>query len=219
MPNPTFGQVRDESLGGDLARVINQHEQLSASHAFDSAFRPAGAFGETYPRSLVIQTNNATLASGQLFLAAIPLLNGSTISSITFVSGGTAAGTPTNQWFCLYDKDLGRWAVTADDTSTAWAGNTAKTLNIGQTSATANGTLANATTFVVPYSGLWYVGIMVAATTPPTLRGKADNSALIHGIAPIIAGTSTGSLTTPSTAPAPAAAITATVNLPYAYVK
>ena len=88
--------------------------------------------------------------------------------------------------------------------STTWAANTAKTL-------------AMTTPYRVPTSGLYYVGVMQAATTIATLLGGAAKlNAIIASTAPIIHGTSTTALTT--TLPNPAAAITAGTASLYAAV-
>ncbi len=147
--------------------------------------------------------NLSVLATGTLLLQAIYLPAGTVVSSITCVSGATALGTGTNQWFALYDSSLNKLAVTSDDTSTAWAADTAKTLSFS-------------TAFVTTYSGLHYIGVMVKATTVPTLAGTATRAS-ITGLAPKLCGTSSTGLTNPASAPATAAAITAVAASIYAY--
>lgn len=167
-------------------------------------FGPSGCLAETFPRTFLDETNVSLLASGRLSLQAIWLQAGTVITSITFYSATTAAGTPTNQRFALYDSNRNLLAQTNDDTTTAWAANTGKTLNL-------------TSQYTVPSTGLYYLGIMVAATTVPTIKGMAAPSASqIHGLAPIINGTSTTGLTT--TLPNPAAAITVTTTSAYAHV-
>ena len=97
--------------------------------------------------------------------------------------------------------------MTIDATTAAWSANTVKTL-------------ALATPYTVTADGYFYIGIMIAAATVPTLNGPTLLSVSIGGIAPIVNGndaTNTG-LTTPATAPATAAALTATGQGFYAYV-
>ena len=165
--------------------------------------RPSAAQAESIPRAQV-DADTAALATGVLTFVACYLQAGIPVSSITAVSGGTAAGTPTNQWFALYDSSLDKLAVTADDTTTAWAANTAKTLTISPA-------------FTPTYTGLHYIGVMVKATTVPTLAGAATRLA-ITGLTPKTAGSSTGSLTNPASAPSVAAALTAIATTPYVYV-
>lgn len=121
----------------------------------------------SYLRDLTCVTNiDRTLAGGNLsalttqkmLVLAVPLQAGDVVTTISFVSGGTAADTPTNWWFALYDRDVSLMAQTADQTNTAWAANTRKAL-------------ALATPQLIETAGIYYVGIMVKATAVPTLRG------------------------------------------------
>jgi len=162
-------------------------------------YGPAGCKAETIDRHILDETNVAALSTGRLQLQAIWLVAGTVITSISFSSATTAAGTPTNQLFGLYDSNRNLLATSADNTTTAWAANTIKTLNL-----TAQ--------YTVPSTGLYYLGISVTATTVPTLKGQAAPSASqLKGTAPILNGTSTTGLT--SALPNPAAAITVTTTL------
>lgn len=163
---------------------------------------PTGALAETYSRAGVTFANSSALSTGRLTLSAIELPAGLTVSSITFVCAGTSAVTPTAQWFALYDGDRVLLGQTADDTSTAWANPNAKTLSF-------------ATPVTTTKSGLHYVGICVVAGTVPTLLGASTITAGT-GKAPILAGYADTGLTT--TAPDPAATITADTRHVYAYV-
>lgn len=161
---------------------------------FDSAYFLSGCKAETFPRKLVPETNVSLLSTGRLSLEAIAIRAGELISSISFWSASTPAGTPTNQLFGIYDNNLNLLGVTNNDTTTAWGANTRKTLNL-------------TTPFTTTYSGLYYLGIMVTATTVPTLKGLAAvTGAQLRGAAPNLGGTSSTGLTT--TLPNPAAAIT-----------
>jgi hypothetical protein len=150
-------------------------------------------------------SNVAVLTSAQLYLCLI-WLPACVLTSITWVSATTALGTGANQWFGIFDTTYVPLRLTSDDTTTAWAANTAKTLNLSSTLA-------------ITTAGLYYAGIMVKATTVPTLtsRTAASNQA-VQAIAPVRAGTSSGALTNPASCPNPAAAPTATGNIPYVYV-
>lgn len=167
---------------------------------------PTGALQSTFPGDRTNTTaSSGLLSTGRLTLAGgIVLQAGQTVSSITFAAGGTGAGTPTNQWFCLVDKNLNVLAKTADDTTTAWNLNATKTLAI-------SGGYTPTTTIAV------YAGIMVAATTVPTLI-QVGISTVVGGITPMIAATSTTGLTTPASLGATAGALTALAGLAYAYV-
>lgn len=152
-----------------------------------------GALYETFDRDLCDEVNTAVLSTGRLSLQAIWLPAGITINSISFWSATTAAGTPTNQLFGLYDINLNLLRSSANDTTTAWAANSRKTLAL--TSA-----------FTTTYSGIHYLGIMVTATTVPTIKGNtAKTGGQLNAGAPTMGGTSNTGLTTalPATANAP----------------
>lgn len=164
-----------------------------------------GTLAETMPRETCPEVNTAApTASGTLFLQAIYLKAGQLVSNITISSATTAAGTPTNYFFALYSGALARLAVSANQTTTAWAANTVKTL-------------AMATPYRVPVSGLYYIGIMMTATTVVTTKGgTAKTGGQLAGAVPILHGASSPGLTTAM--PDPAAAITAGLVTLYAAV-
>jgi hypothetical protein len=71
----------------------------------------------TYDRPLADSNTLAALVSGRMTLAMIELQAGFTVSNITFVSGGTAATSPTNQMFGIYATSGARQAVTSNGTT------------------------------------------------------------------------------------------------------
>lgn len=151
-----------------------------------------GALYETFDRDLCDEVISVVLATGRLSLQAIYLPAGTTINSISIWSASTAAGTPTNQLFGLYDINLNLLRSSVNDTTTAWAANSRKTLAL--TSA-----------FTTTSSGLYYLGIMVTATTVPTLKGNTTkNGGQLNAALPTMGGSSTSGLTTalPATATA-----------------
>ena len=154
-----------------------------------------GTLAETMPRETCPEVNTvAPTASGTLFMEAIYLKAGTLVSNITVSSATTAAGTPTAGRVGLYSGTLNLRATSADQTTTAWAANTIKTL-------------AMTTPYRVPTSGLYYIGFYMVATTVITMKGgNAKTGGQLAAAAPILHGTSTAALTT--TLPDPAAAIT-----------
>jgi len=159
---------------------------------------------ETIPRHICPEVNTTAPASGTLAMMAIYLTAGQLVSNITMSSATTAAGTPTNYFFALYDANRNLLAQSANQTTTAWAANTVKTL-------------AMTTAYRVPTSGLYYIGYFMTATTVATLKGgTARTGGQLANAAPIIYGTSTTGLTT--ALPNPAAAITGTTASLYAAV-
>jgi len=169
---------------------------------------PNGALGQTMPRRNATSTTIGP-TSGNLYLQAIYLPAGVSVGHISFITGGTAKTGGTHGWYVLADSSYVVRAVTPDqtDAATIWgATNTAYSI-------------ATAATYVTTYSGLYYVGVMVAqsAGTTPTFTGSAGFGNA-NGLSPILVGLSNTGQTTP-----PATGTTLTtptaVNLPmYAYV-
>lgn len=192
--------------GTDTTRAVTPAGWTAGAGAYERALMPTGAKAETISRFVGSVTNlGAVATSGTLFLVACPLRAGVTVSSITFVSRTTALVAGTNQWFGLFSDALVPLRLTADDTSTAWAASTAKTLTL-------------TSPFVTTYSGLYYLGVCVVAGTVPSLIGAQATTSLLAGIAPKPNGTSTTGLTDPASCPNPVAALTQTVSTPYAYI-
>lgn len=162
---------------------------------------PAGFYRSNLPR-LLANTDLAALTTQIMTSVALPLAAGDIVTNLTFKSGATAAGTPTNWWFALYDRAGALLAQTADQLTAAWAATTAKTVAL----ATAQQILA---------SGVYYAAVMVKATTVPTLIGfttQAGASAGLLAADKVIAQTSGSALT--GTAPATIATPTAVGTVP-----
>lgn len=162
---------------------------LTPLPALEAAISPTGRYETT---SRLRLGTASTPVSGALYLTPIWLPKGLVISSITFVSGGTAAVSPTNQWFTLHNSSRVALARTADNTTTAWAANTAKTLNIAQTTA------GSASSYTTTYAGLHYLGVMVAASTMPNLVSEGSMPAAVANATPGF-GPTNSSQTTPPT--------------------
>ena len=185
------------------------HDSNGADYAYNipatANSGPANTIAETFDRNLA-NTNSTIGAGGTLFLQAIYLTAGQLVSNITMVSATTAAATTTNLFFALYSgaSSPALLAQSANQGAYTWTANTSKTL-------------AMSTPYRVPTSGIYYVGVMQAATTVATLVGAAaQNNAATATLAPILHGNSTTGLTT--SLPNPAAAITAGTASLYAAV-
>lgn len=169
---------------------------------------PSGVLRSNVSR-LESVSNLSALTTQVMLSVAIPLQAGDVVTNLTFVSGDTAAGTPTNWWFALYSSAStpALLAQTADQTSTAWAANTAKTV-------------ALATAQTITAAGIYYASIMVKATTVPTLAGVAVQNAVLAGAVvtgqKVLARTSGSSLT--DTAPSTIASPTTVANVPLVIV-
>lgn len=168
---------------------------------------PTNAIAQAFDRRAASSTTGtAALTSGRLSMYAVYLTAGTVVTSASFLSGGTAAVTPTHQWFALFDSSRVLRKVTNDDTTTAWAANTVKTLTF------AGGT------YTVPSDGLYYLGIMVEAGTVPSLLGMIGSSVLA-AIPPIVQGSAdTGMSNPPTVGSFTAAALTASSTRPYWYL-
>ncbi|MES2211209.1 MAG: hypothetical protein V4515_13675 [Chloroflexota bacterium] len=146
-------------------------------------------------------TGSVSLTTQVMTSVPIKLAAGDIITNISFVSGATAAGTPTNWWFALYSSAAtpALLAQTADQLTGAWAAFTVQTK-------------ALATAQTISSTGIYWAAIMVKATTVPTLLGSL-------GVKPIVTGernlsqSSGAALTT--TAPATIATPTVKNFVPY----
>ncbi|MGA5819727.1 hypothetical protein ACPC54_17940 [Kitasatospora sp. NPDC094028] len=134
------------------------------------AGQPAGTFRENIARQLVIN-DGAIMTSGIMLATALPLCAGDVVTNLTFASGATAAGVPTNWWFALYDTAatpnlLGQ---SADQGAGAWAATTSKTLPL-------------AAPVQITQTGIYYAAVMVKATTAPSLVGLATLTGAVTGM-------------------------------------
>jgi hypothetical protein len=185
--------------GVDAGDGVNKG-QLDASvlrHA------PSAALAMTLDRRLITGTVVPALTSGTLRLSAVWIPKGTVVTNITYLCG-TAATSLTNRWYSLFDGSRNLLRTTADNTS-AW--------NAGSTL-----TLPLSSTYTVPADGLYYVGICEVATTPTATRGIASSTGAGIAISPVLNGDSTASLTNAASTPSTAGTITASGNIPFAYV-
>lgn len=162
---------------------------LTPVPALEAAVSPSGRYETT---SRLRLGTSSTPTSGTLYLIPIWLPKGLVVSSLSFVSGGTAGATLTNQWFMLLNSSRVAVARTADNTTTAWAANAVKTLNIAQTTA------GSASTYTTTYAGLYYLGLMIAATTVPTIVGEGSLPAAVCNVSPAFGASNTGQTTPPT---------------------
>lgn len=121
----------------------------------------AGTIAETMPRELCPEVAQ-TVTSGTLYQFIIFLVARQVVTNISFCSSSQAAVTPANWFFGIYGSGEGtgrfQFAQTANQTTTAWAANTIKTV-------------ALTAPWTVPRTGLYSVCIMMDAATPVNLKG------------------------------------------------
>lgn len=153
----------------------------------DSYYGITGSLAESIPRNICTETNTvAPTTAGTLFMQAIYLTAGMTVSSISWHSATTAASGPTHWLFGLYSAARALLATSTDQTSTAWAATTMKTLSM-------------TSPYLIPTSGFYYIGMfMTASSAIITSKGNtARTGGQLAGAAPIMCGaTSDTGLTT-----------------------
>jgi hypothetical protein len=171
-----------------------------------SGMPPTGITYANFNRYEVNATVTAARTSLTLYMHAIWLPAGFTVTSISAVAGTTGlttSGTSPHFWFALYNSALGLLGQSTDITNATWTLSTIKTLNL-------------APAFATTYTGLHYIGIMVGCGntgTMPTFAGTNVTSTGVTGLAPILMATSTTGCT--GTAPSTAAALTAIAGQGY----
>lgn len=186
------------------AKASQEASTRSGAELASRGWLPTGAIAETLP--FRIAGAAMTLTSGTMFLVGgvvVPAFR--TVTSVTFISNSVASVTPANQWFCLVRlSDSAVLAKTVDDTTTAWAANTTKTLALSSTYTPTTDTAV-------------YLGIVHVAATPVNLTSLAVHAGSAT-VAPAMAGTSTASLTNPASLGASATAPTGSSVRPWAYI-
>lgn len=191
---------------GLASSVFGPTDPLSYSLAISGSNRY-----ESRSRSCITDFNNA-YATGQTGITPIALPLGLSITSITFVSGGTASSGLTHMWYSLYDSNLNLLAMTSDNTTT-WNAHSTRSINIATVAAGA------ASSFTTTYEGLHYIGVsVVAGTTMPTLVNFGKIPSSIMSTTPYVGGMCATSYTTPPAFPVTLPAPSGTNIVPYGYV-
>lgn len=180
---------------------------VNDSHSRNPYSYDMEVYAQTADRSMA-HSDSAELASGTLHMALCYISGGVDLNQIDWVSGATAMVTGANQWSALYTRNRALLVKSNDATTAAWAANTVKSF-----------TWDTGTFYTVPDSDLYYLALLVNATTPPSLVCAPILNTTISGLNPVKAGRSTTGLTTPATAPANAAAITARAAIPMAWTQ
>jgi hypothetical protein len=190
----------------DLGYLDARPTALEVPERFALAGTPAtGILRESMGRHS-ITTDLAALTTQVMLSVALFLEVGETVTNLSFKSGATAAVTPTNWWFALYDTAAtpAKLAQTADQLTAAWAANTTKTV-------------ALTAPVKVSKTGIYYAAVMVKATTTPSLIGASvflGGSVGVLSGAKVLAQTSGSALV--ATAPATIATPTAVGTVPIA---
>lgn len=173
---------------------------------------PAAAQYETFPRAGSPNTAVTTARTSQiLYLSAIWLPVGASVSTINYLIGSTGTTTATHWWFGLYDNTRNQLAVTADQLTATITASAVTSLAVASVSA------GPATTFITTYTGPHYIGKMVAASVMPTSFTDVVSLTLAQ-LPPILGGSSDAVQTTPPAFPHQATGVSASSNRDYGYV-
>jgi len=173
---------------------------------------PTGCIAESMDRASTTFAYVA-VSSGTLYLSALYLPANTVVSNLNTVTGSTASSGVTHNWMCLADNALSLLAVSADNTTNDLSASTLQTYAIATVAAGA------ATSFTTTYSGLYYVGFMIATgTTQPTIQGQTDLASTMMGLAPKLCGSSNTGATTPPAFPATLTSITSSASQIYTFV-
>jgi hypothetical protein len=170
---------------------------------------PTGTFFENFPNEGATTDLVASLLTAVMTSVAMPLVQGATVSNISYLIGATALVTPQHSWVALYSPAGALLAQSADITAAVAAANTVKTVTL-------------TTPQYINATGVFFAAIMYAASgTIPTLVGRvsglnATGQAALNTAftMPNDSQTSGSALTTT----APATIATPTVIMPTPYV-
>lgn len=146
--------------------------------------------------------------NGNMLLVAAFLPTGVSVTKLGWASGTTPATAPTHQWLALFSSTYVMLAATADQTTAAIVTNTQYQYPIATIAS------GSASSFTTTYSGLYYIGILLAATTTiPTMLGLATPSGTLN-TTPVFAGEFNAETGVPGF-PFTATLATATARVPY----
>jgi len=151
--------VYEDALGWQFFNSAGQLLQATGSpnNGVQPNYGITGTLAETMDRQTCPEVNSVLGTTGQIRVQAIWLTAGQTVSNISFHSATTAAGTPTHYVFALYDINRNLLATTADQTSTAWAANTLKTIAVTTPYFAASSSVYILAFLSVPSLKTWFV--------------------------------------------------------------
>lgn len=217
MPAGTTSAQGALQLNGSATTIVANGTQAAGNSPLAAAanhvhpdlnliLAPAGATSETFPRRYA-DANTAAQASATIFVTAIAIPQGVVVNNITMASGTTAKGGGTHGWYVLADSSLIVRAVTADQTDAASIWGTANTVY----------TLAT-NSYTTTYTGLYYVGVMVAASTVPTFLCTTATTNSVVALTPVLSGACGGATqTTPPATGSTLASVASSSRQYYAY--
>jgi hypothetical protein len=178
-------------------------DPINPDYLRQNALGQNACYAESIPRYLA-GNDGAIAATGVALAVAVPLQAGDVVTNITFITGGTAAVSPTAGFVALYSSAAtpALLAQSADFGSTARAANTLYKI-------------ALATAQTVTTAGIYYVSISFTAGTVPTLRGVTVGNAAVAGATGQAVLVQSHGSALGATAPATIATPTTTSAIPY----
>jgi len=122
----------------------------------------ATAVAETVPAWGCATTFTPTTAIAYIYSVRLDI--GTVVGHVGYLTYTTAGTTMANQWMCLADSQGTVRAVTADQGTAAIPASTWASFAVG-------------TAYTAAYTGQYYLGLMIKATTLPTLVAAASPQA------------------------------------------
>lgn len=154
-----------------------------------SDYKPAITVAENMPRSYAGALVNGAYATGRIYLTAIYLTAGMSITSVIHQNGTTVATGQTNFWGSLWSPTFTKIAVSQDETTNI-VGNIAEKAFV----------LVGGP-YIIPTTGIYYTGICYVGTGSPTPLSCLSTSVVTS--LPLALGTLTTvtGMTTPALCP------------------
>jgi hypothetical protein len=171
LASPTFTGTPSLPTGTTgVTQALADNSTKFATTAYVDRVRPpayylAGAQAnvrETIDRQLCNTATQSLPATGIMLSIPVVIYAGDIITNISFLWGGTGSASPTHWWYALYDTQAtpALIAQTADQTSTAISANLLTLKALGSPAP-----------YTVVTTGVYYIGVMVAAGSMPTATG------------------------------------------------
>ena len=179
--------MNNPSHAGLHANMNDAMAAVQAQGLTDSPAAIANVLGQTFPDWHATGTVYA-LTSGTTFLSRINIQAGVKITNIWFHSGG-AGSTITHMWAGLLDKTLVSPVLLANSPDTL--------ATVGTVAASTPISYTLTTPFTTTYSGLYYLLLVITASTQPTWNCAPSQAATGRAVtAPLIGGPGMTSVTT-----------------------
>jgi len=135
---------------------------------------------------------SSAIATGSLALVPVWMPQGFVVGNLVWGTAGTAGATLTHQWMGLYDSSYNQLAVTSDKTTTAVPADTKFTWAVATIASGAS------SSFTTTYTGTYFIGLMIAATTMPNAAGAFGGTNPFMTDTPAFGASDSGQTTPPA---------------------